>query len=635
MEARNLSLAPSDRRGGERNSLGSKIFALSDGKDVFDIDLINLAHGEVVFKSSQPLSLAKNYHLLHKEEKALLSHWHFSFMREEEGSHIYSFVDEDVKNHYRLVKDYEPHMFLNASTYRFFYEEKESDANELGLLFARLKECASYIQVTATLADAGFKETLRFDFSSERKELDVVDFETANVANFTKGMKYKFQFNFLSVAYAFEGVVTDVDTDFNLISVEFPHAMLATTARIFLRHKCEEEVVVLFGEKKIKGLLKNISISGALIEMSEPFLLPKGMIAKLEYKEQSVSFAVIESSQNILRLSFEEVRENLLLVRKMILDISSDKIIVREPSNYDKFIELYKKVGYAPAENVEEWERLTREAWREQDEKFPGGCVGDPSFSLCCSFHPFSKDVLLGHSWAMLRNESAANALYRVMLTGYDGLSLYGTTKYLLAFKKVSTFTRRFYLTISNLKTKNNIDNLVCKVSKPAVACKALLNNIKINEVSCLDKLLMLGDNCNTFLNVLKQNNEDILGEVTYKAIYLDNEFLGLIVITNGMRFSSAANLFQRMWIFLEIQNDSLEVAIADSLRMTFPNATFMFFREDRKSYSEIESEFFSEVDWYLLERSSVYETLNSMSLVTYALVRKYGDSFLDDLFAV
>lgn len=557
MEARSLSLAPRDRRESERGYTG-KVFSLTDGTKNFDIDVINLAHGEVVFKSKEPLAINSNYNLLHKEERALSDHWKFSFLREEENAYIYSYVDNDVKSHYKLVKDYEPHMFLNASTYRFFYEEKENDANELGLLFGRLKECASYISVSALLGET--KHLLHFDFSSERKDLDIVDFSTADTHAFTVGESYKFQFNFLSVAYAFCGTITEVDSDFNLVSVEFPKTMLATTARIFLRHKCHEKVTVLFGEKKIQGTLKNISISGGFIELEETLILPKDIKAELLFKEQRVNFFVVESSEKLLRVIFEEVRENLLLVRKMILDISSDKIIVREPSNYDKFIELYKKVGYAPSENVEEWERLTKEAWAEQDEVMPGNYWGhrrDDYIESAIGVLPFSDNSFYAHSGCSIRTETSSVSFVQNLSSAFIFGCFSDNRRYFSgAFHKGTGFVEKLFIDhefstkpsqqkIFDTKRFNRANFKVDNVEFNSSSIR--FQKIDINHVNFKDTLI-------EFLLDDSEFNKFIIRD--YFSFSIEDEKY-ILVNQTSRDFSTASNVFQVSWL-INISNKKI-----------------------------------------------------------------------------
>jgi hypothetical protein len=95
----------------------------------------------------------------------------------------------------------------------------------------------------------------------------------------------------------------------------------------------------------------------------------------------------------------------------------SSFFVIRQPGNYSLFLELYQKVGYAPAESADllAWQQRSREIWTRMDQSLPGtytgGLSGDSLVSAAGTL-PLSTTAIYGHSFCMLKCPEAAVTLH-------------------------------------------------------------------------------------------------------------------------------------------------------------------------------------------------------------------------------
>lgn len=652
MEAKKLRLIPGNRRHGERNDQFGSNYRVLFKDNFYPVDLINVSHGEVIFqcehilKTDEPIKLYKeDDHALRGEEN-----WIFSYLREDQGQYIYSLKQESIQKHLRLVQEYDPQLFFNPSTFRFFYEEETTDAEELGLLFSRLKECAQYIKVFVQTQNSRLE--FNFDFESNLKDLSTLELSGENFEGLTPGQEYKFQFNFLSVSYSFIGYIQEVDSDFNLLAIDFPQSILATTARIYLRHPCEEKVKLVIENEIFEADLKNISICGCLIKPPQQLELAKGAEFVLQYKEIVVKAKVLESKEGVLRALFDEKKKNLLDVRRIIIDVSSDTLVVREPSNYDQFIELYKKVGYAPKDESEwpEWERLSKEAWAVQDEAIPGNHVGDYSASddnilnASVGIIPYSKNSQHCHTVAMLKNKRSILRFAYLSKFLMENLQLLDTPIYSGSFCYKSKFTARImnsfkYSPISHEQLK--IDNLkVTILENKTIDREYTYEEFRENDIvqSLLyhqmnQKIKEFYTNLNNdsvfFPNKTKLNN--------YKLLYNGHTFL--ITQRSSIEYFTGSNdLFNNAWCFgdfTQLEHEEIQ-NVCNIISRETGKRTIRLTDIYNKSTTELleNSELTSSPHFWICNPvSNLPPVISSIDKTIYSVVAKYGEEEIKDYF--
>jgi len=112
---------------------------------------------------------------------------------------------------------------------------------------------------------------------------------------------------------------------------------------------------------------------------------------------------------------------NPMTILDNLLDLLADRpsrhIVARDPRNYEAFLSLYARVGYAPASEEErhKWRETSTDTWKYLDEVLPATYTGGPSGQLLVSGAgtlPMSPTVVYGHSWCMERTLDAAATLY-------------------------------------------------------------------------------------------------------------------------------------------------------------------------------------------------------------------------------
>jgi len=92
-------------------------------------------------------------------------------------------------------------------------------------------------------------------------------------------------------------------------------------------------------------------------------------------------------------------------------------LVCREDRNYDAFLDLYARVGYAPTilDDMQAWRARSVDTWSHVDSILPGtytgGFVRDQLESGAGTL-PMSPSIVYGHSWCMEKTLDAAFTLY-------------------------------------------------------------------------------------------------------------------------------------------------------------------------------------------------------------------------------
>ncbi len=108
------------------------------------------------------------------------------------------------------------------------------------------------------------------------------------------------------------------------------------------------------------------------------------------------------------------------VLHDLIATIAKDPqlaFVQRTESSYEKFLQLYERVGYAPIrrEAVDEWRKRSRDTWRKLDTRLSGtmtgGIEGENIVSSWGTL-PLSQSAVYSHSVCMLDSLSAAATLF-------------------------------------------------------------------------------------------------------------------------------------------------------------------------------------------------------------------------------
>jgi hypothetical protein len=92
-------------------------------------------------------------------------------------------------------------------------------------------------------------------------------------------------------------------------------------------------------------------------------------------------------------------------------------LVQREYRNYEAFLNLYERIGYAPSlpEELQLWNERSVDTWSHLDSELPGTYTGGQSGDQLASGAgtlPMSPSIVYGHSWCMEKTLDAAFTLY-------------------------------------------------------------------------------------------------------------------------------------------------------------------------------------------------------------------------------
>lgn len=124
--------------------------------------------------------------------------------------------------------------------------------------------------------------------------------------------------------------------------------------------------------------------------------------------------------------------------------------IHRTEDNYDLFLDLYQRVGYAPGtlEEIAKWRERSRHTWRMQDSVLPANCTGGLNAGKVVSSMgtlPQAKNILYGHSVCMEKSVASAAMLFAQSLYSIDLMDRYPEILYWAgSYANHSRFTALF-----------------------------------------------------------------------------------------------------------------------------------------------------------------------------------------------
>lgn len=232
--------------------------------------------------------------------------------------------------------------------------------------------------------------------------------------------------------------------------------------------------------------------------------------------------------------------------------------IPRTEDNYDLFLDLYQRVGYAPntADETARWRDRSRDTWRMQDSILPASCTGGLDAEQVVSSWgtlPRARNVLYGHSVCMEKTVASAATLFAQSLYSIDQMERYPEFEYWAgSYANHSRFTSLFQRP-NGWKIEGQLELEVVRLVRPKPAERGDHSQLAVEDVTnkhleCLSPLHL------KWFVALREESPLLAHLHSFRAFALRDPLSGLlrciaIAQTIPPEFT-AANVFSWTWIF-------------------------------------------------------------------------------------
>jgi hypothetical protein len=241
---------------------------------------------------------------------------------------------------------------------------------------------------------------------------------------------------------------------------------------------------------------------------------------------------------------------------------------VRIGENYDRFLDLYKQVGYAPVDPLalRQWQQRSLETWSKLDQgilegSYAGGTDADGRVVSGWGTLPISPTVAYGHSVCMERTLSGVASLYLPALHSLAGVDrIAGISYWAGSYARRSGFTSRFQK--SDVDIPNQIAANVIRYM-PKLNDDAARRRIVISDSTEGDLNILSEEDALVFY-LLSRSHPSLRDIHSVRAVAVRDERdqpLGLLLIPQAVAELTASNVFSWVWAFPAIGTDPRKLA--------------------------------------------------------------------------
>jgi len=641
-----LKLISGERRKARR-SKANDLVELIVGKDLaYKCELTSYTLGRIAMSVDEPahIKLGTQYDIQVKNDDKLIvsGNWKLTSLRPEGKKTLISFEHSQ----FPIISSFEkyclPDLFLKQSRYRLFSFSTQSD---LELINKHLTEVKDFpVQVPCRIHREEKSVFATFDFSSERSNLDVLEFSTKFVSEFRVGEKIDIEYDFLGTRYIFSTSLNSTDSDFDIIEVALPAHILAVTARHYDRYKCEIPAMIRMEKDTVPCKIINGSATGCYVVFENSHAGKVGEKVSISEKSNQLDLegVLVSFRPGKARVKFLNRQPRAHSVAKFLRVILPEDVVFRSPDLYSKFLELYKKVGYSEPDNEEKWRNATVESWRIQDEIIPGSCTGGLEGDSVISSQgtiPWGTKVAYLHSVCMIKTAKAAITLLTQTTFSLAAAEIYSNIEfYSASYAKRSRFTTRLHTAFelnphpdrqTILHTQQLFPN-----EKPVVEASRLC----LLEISEAD-LMLLDKKVREIFELISDSHsaiKDVLKVSTYVGFLKGAPDSKVLIIKNDRpdRFT-AANIFGITWIFSCTDNVSLATIVKEiRLHPLFLNSPFEVVNQNGSEnfpdfgLSDVEKPAF----FTFTHKDDFGPILASLFRAFYSIFKKYGPEAMSEL---
>lgn len=323
------------------------------------------------------------------------------------------------------------------------------------------------------------------------------------------------------------------------------------------------------------------------------------------------------------------------LIKKLAEAKDATFVIKREPSNYELFFELYKKVGYvSKGVDFEEWKETTTKAWNAQDDLSPFSCTGglyNGKLVSSLGTLPISQQVVYGHSFCMLKTLPGILTMVPQMLHSTSRVEDISNAGYYAgSYKNSSRFT-------SKLHSISDSTGQLC-IQSLDLSPASTVNNNKLSKYE-LSELKEHNDLPEAVLHLLNlfgtpHTSLDNVHQIKhYMVSSEDRRPIAVVIYHNSLPGFTAIDIFDRSWIVMLDNQDGADLCQFLRTLPEFKNQTFELLNSDYVSTPRYSGpDHVMPRQWVFTPKAYVNQSLPFLLQTIYALVDKFPE---EDVVAV
>jgi hypothetical protein len=607
-----------------------------------------------LFKSfGQPLSIQ----VRREDELFINGSWILEDAAERDGRLYISLAHQRCAELAAFKEYILPENLLVTNRYRLISAENSSESDTFTRHLAEIKDCpipiSARISTLASASKSASRNTMNcnFDFSSGARELTTLDFsfDGANI-ELELNEKIKVDYEFLGARFTFTTTISSIDSDFGIITVDLPTAILSLTTRAFDRTDADIDALVTADSgSKTPCKIKSFSAKGAELHLESGTLgskaFPVGVKISLSFFGSSdICGSITNVRQNILGVSFLDEKQTLPVKRELFNGAFSKRFIIREPENYSAYLSLYDEVGYGPSNpNAKmDWETQSSSVWRKQDALLSGNTAafGTAERLLgCASALPMSNNTVVIHSVGVVKELQALPKTLDLLNYCHSWLEMLSDIKTLcMCFRHMSRFMTRLHLSAETHASPESTQIFPCVgyTGKPKSTPD---HDFTFREFSSRSEF-QISPNFRRFYECINEVYSSLEEFQTIRQYQVfrrgDSNPCAIVVHHSAEPLFTAVDTFRTAFcLILDSSSDLTKIVDAIGSNPTFSDHEVCTFidnvdNHDQFSYSgEMSS---TPLYLYLLAKSDFGPLLASMHRFIYKTMRKYGDESLDYL---
>ena len=535
-----------------------------------------------------------------------------------------------------------PETFLRKSRYHILEVGRPEQLNEISNHYTEVKDFPIPPQVTLQIEENVFTGT--FDFSSERRSLDLLEFQLVAPSDaFKQGQKARIEYTHFGVRYAFSSLVDSYDKDFGLLAVSSFSHLVAITARRFDRIRCELPVKVSIQGQTLEGYLSQISPMGGQLQIpSAEGCIPGQSEIEISVApvEEKLRARVVRCEQSVVGICFSEDEVTRRGLQELFVVTLPSSIVARHKKLYPQFQALFKQVNYAPESNLELqcWEEETVAAWEYQDSVLPGNCTGglDSTGTIVSSTGtlPFAENVAYGHSFCMIKTAEAATTFLEQALHSLAVADLIpGIRYYAGSYAKKSKFTTRLHVVFETHAPPDRqaiihseqlfpSDGSACSESSDLVL-ESVSDFAKVTMNPLMKEVALIFSKPHS---LFKDRHSVGIHLAKYRG---ETEPCAVILKSEATRTFTAAGMYGFTWLFATRMDVDLNRLCAEARRhpLLF-RSPFQVVSHDggENAFEYVGPDHTKPAFWTITEKEDFGPVIASMHRAVFAIIRKYGE---------
>jgi hypothetical protein len=253
-----------------------------------------------------------------------------------------------------------------------------------------------------------------------------------------------------------------------------------------------------------------------------------------------------------------------------IVDILMDELeqfgdtvfVQRQPENYERFLNLYEEVGYAPADDQARtaWRKRSIDTWTKLDAHLPASYTGggfDERVMNALGTLPMSPTIVYGHSFCMVKTLASAATMYPQTLSTLKWVERYASIEY---WGGSYGYGSRFVVMFQRPRGHRIAGQIEIETlrSFPLPSRPPLATDVELDEVNVENECL-LDEKHRALYRHLSASHPIMAGYHSTKKVTVrctrTGRPLALVLLQSSLPELTAVDMFAAPWVFPVVEN--------------------------------------------------------------------------------